>query len=92
MKEVYCISMTPGDSNWAFAQFDKALGKTIDINRRAFDVAVAHGFGDLSGMDLLCPLVATGIAALAFVGLRPRLREYQEELLRLTIHTNESDL
>ena len=32
----FCISMKPGDSNWAFSQFDKALGHTIDINQAAF--------------------------------------------------------
>ncbi len=72
----YCISMAPGDSNWAFDQFDKGLGKTLDINRRAFDQAVAQGFQDLKGVELLGSLVAVSVVALAFVGLRPRLREY----------------
>ncbi len=72
----FCVSMAPGDSNYAFSEFDKALGKTLDINRHAFDDAVAQGFRDLNGMELLCALVAGGIAVLAFIGLRPRLREY----------------
>jgi hypothetical protein len=72
----YCISMAPGDSNWAFDQFDKALGKTIDINRQAFDTAIARGFHSLNGMDILCVVLCLSIAALSFVGLRPRLREY----------------
>jgi hypothetical protein len=73
----YCISMAHGDSNWAFDQFDRALGKTLDLNRHAFDFAVERGFGALNGMEILCPLAGLSIAALAFAGLRPRIREYQ---------------
>ena len=29
-----CIGYAPGQSNWAFARFDEALGKTLDINQR----------------------------------------------------------
>lgn len=72
----YCISMKPGESNWAFVQFDKALGHTIDINQTAFDRAVESGFQDLRGLDLLCPIFGIGVAVLAFFGLRPRLKEY----------------
>lgn len=72
----YCISMAPGDSNWAFDQFDKALGHTIAINQAAFDHAVDQGFQDLRGLDFLCPILGFGVALLAFLGLRPRLKEY----------------
>ena len=72
----FCVSMAPGDSNFAFDQFDKALGKTLDINRRAFDDAVTQGFRDLAGLEFWSALVAGSVAVLAFIGLRPRLREY----------------
>jgi hypothetical protein len=68
--------MAPGESNWSFSQFDSALGKTLDINQKAFDTAVAQGFGDVSGLDILAPVIAVVIVFLAFAGLRPRLREY----------------
>jgi hypothetical protein len=72
----FCISMAPGDSNWAYSQFDNALEATIDINQKAFDEAIARGFQHLRGYDLLAPVGAFVIALLAFFGLRPRLREY----------------
>ena len=73
----FCISMSPGNSNWAFDQFDKALGKTLDINQRAFDGAVAQGFQDLRGAEWLGTVLIVGVAALGYLGLRPRLREYR---------------
>ncbi len=72
----FCISMAPGESNWSFSQFDNALGKTLDINQKAFDTAVAQGFGDVGGLDILSPVIAVVIVFLTFAGLRPRLREY----------------
>jgi hypothetical protein len=72
----FCISMAPGDSNWAFDKFDKALGKTLDINQRAFDGAVAQGFQDLRGVEWLGSVLIVSVAALGYMGLRPRLKEY----------------
>ena len=72
----FCISMAPGDSNWAFSQFDSALDKTIAINQKAFDTAVTQGFDDVKGLDILAPIIALVIVVLAFFGLRPRLHEY----------------
>ena len=73
----FCISMAPGDSNWAFDQFDKALGKTLDINQRAFDGAITQGFQDLQGAEWLGAALIVGAAALGYIGLRLRLREYR---------------
>src|SRR5262249_33716624 len=72
----FCTSLAPGDSNWSFSRFDTALGKTLDINQRAFDAAVEQGFGAVRGLDMLAPLVAAIVIALALAGLRPRLLEY----------------
>jgi hypothetical protein len=72
----FCISMAPGDSNWAYAQFDQALDKTIEINQNAFDAAIESGFGRLRGYDVGLPVAALVIGALALAGIRPRLREY----------------
>ena len=71
-----CVGNDPGQSNWAFSRFDDALGKTLDINQRAFKDAVDRGFKTLAGFDVASPLVALGISLLAYVGLRPRMREY----------------
>ena len=72
----FCISYAPGDSNWAFDQFDNALSKVIEINEKAFADFTARGFGALDGLDTLALLVGVLIPLLAFLGLRPRLREY----------------
>jgi hypothetical protein len=37
---------------------------------------VDHGFATLAGFDGASPVVALGVALLAYLGLRPRLREY----------------
>jgi hypothetical protein len=71
-----CLGSKPGQSNWAFEQFDAAVGKVIDLNLREFDAAIAQGKRRLAGLEWWAVIVATGAAALAYFGLRPRLREY----------------
>ena len=39
------VGVNPGQSNFAFDLFDKALGKIIDINQTAFDASVRAGRG-----------------------------------------------
>ncbi|MBC8135558.1 MAG: MCP four helix bundle domain-containing protein [Fibrella sp.] len=72
----FCISMAPGDSNWAYAQYDQALDKTIEINQKAFDAAIERGFGAVRGYDVGLPVAVLLVGGLAFAGIRPRLREY----------------
>jgi hypothetical protein len=71
-----CLGTAEGQSNWAFARFDEALGRTIEINQQEFGRAIDAGFAALVGYDLIGPLVAGAIALLAWLGLRPRLAEY----------------
>lgn len=71
-----CIGNNPGESNWAFEQFDNALSQTLDINQKAFDRAVQEGFAGLGMVSILAPIVALAAAGLALFGLSPRLREY----------------
>jgi hypothetical protein len=71
-------SMAPGQSNWAFYQYDKALTAVIGINQRAFTAAIAAGQGGAAGWNGLIPAGgALLIAALALLGARPRLAEYR---------------
>ena len=72
----FCVSMNQGDSNWAYAQYDGALEKTIGINQAAFDNAINRGFNAVRGYDVGLPIAALFIGTLTFVGIRPRLREY----------------
>ena len=71
-----CIGSNQGQSNWAFDRFDSALDKTLEINQRAFDQAVAKGFKDIEGFEVNAPIALSAIALLTLFGLLPRTKEY----------------
>jgi hypothetical protein len=73
---VLCLGMAEGQSNWAYFGFDKALDNTIAINKREFDKAVARGFGMLSGLDFVAPLLSIAVVVLSWFGLQFRIIEY----------------
>ena len=60
----------------SFATFDAALGRTLEINRTAFDATVTDGLGAVDGLTTASAVAAAVVALAAWVGLRPRLREY----------------
>jgi len=66
-----------GQSDWAFGQFDDALGRTLGINQQYFDRYIRQGFADLQSFTYLGPLALIIVAALSWLGLRPRLNEYR---------------
>ncbi|MBD2777413.1 hypothetical protein [Iningainema tapete] len=65
-----------GESNWAFDQFKKEHTKAQDINKEAFEKAVAQGFKDVEGFEIVAPVVAVAISLLTLFGLLPRIKEY----------------
>jgi hypothetical protein len=72
-----CLGTQPGQSNWAFDQFDKALGDTIAINQAQFKPNLDLASGRLAGFEIGLPLcLALGVIVLTFFGLRPRMKEY----------------
>jgi hypothetical protein len=71
-----CTGTAPGQSDWAFQRFDKALVKVLDINERFFATQVASAFSYLAWIPWASPLIALAIAALSWLGLQPRIREY----------------
>ena len=73
----FCIGTLEGQSNWAFDRFDKALGATLDINQAAFDAAVHKSLASVDGLEIKVSVLAVAIAALIFLGLGARIREYQ---------------
>ena len=73
----FCTSYQPGDSNYAFGQYDAALTAVTAINQKAFDEAIAAGEHELDGWYLKLTLAAAAIALLAFLGVRRRLAEYR---------------
>jgi hypothetical protein len=72
-----CVGTQPGQSDWAFQRFDKALGKVLDINERFFASQVAGAFSYLSWIPWVVPAVALVVALLAWFGLQPRISEYR---------------
>lgn len=72
------IGTGPGQSDWAFNQWDGALGSVITINENAFTAAIRDGHTTGSPWIALIPAIGTAlIAALAIAGTRPRLAEYR---------------
>jgi hypothetical protein len=69
----------PGQSDWAFGQYDQALSALIGINQRAFTAAVAAGEGGGAawGGGAIPAGGAALVVALALLGVRPRLAEYR---------------
>jgi len=72
------IGTSPGQSDWAFNQWDGALGSVITINENAFTAAIRDGHAAGSPWIALIPAMGTAlIAALSISGTRPRLAEYR---------------
>jgi hypothetical protein len=72
-----CIGTRPDESNAAFARFDGALQKTLDINQTAFDAATARAEAELKKAEIVDPALAILVVVLAWLGIRPRLKEYE---------------
>jgi hypothetical protein len=70
------VSARDDASKATFDRFDAAVQRTIAINQRAFDGVTAASDRALGRAEWLDPAFALGIALLAWLGLRPRLREY----------------
>jgi hypothetical protein len=72
------VGTAPGQSDWAFGNWDAALGSVITINQDAFDSAIADGHRTGSGWNGVIPGAAVVvIAGLALAGARRRLTEYR---------------
>jgi hypothetical protein len=71
------IGTAPGQSDWAFNQYDAALSSVISINQDAFTSAVQAGQGGAGGWNGAVPAAAAAaIAALTIIGVWPRIAEY----------------
>jgi serine/threonine protein kinase len=67
-----CVGRGPGQGTQALAEFNTALVKTMNINRREFDHSISQGFDTLGMLDAVNPLAALAVLALAYVGVRGR--------------------
>ncbi len=74
---MFDVGTSPGQSDWAFNNWDSALTSVITINQDAFAAAVRQGGDDGSGWNGLIPgLAVAAIAVLTIAGVRRRLAEY----------------
>ena len=67
----------PGQSDYAFSQFDQALGQTLDLNQNEFKQSVDNGFSAIAHLEWEATLTGLLLAILIFFGFAPRIREYQ---------------
>lgn len=71
------IGTKPGQSNWQFDKFDKALGATLDINQKEFDQKISSAFLRLSVFPYVLAAWIVVVIAASIVGMKPRLDEYR---------------
>jgi hypothetical protein len=72
------IGTSPGQSDWAFSNWDAALGSLIAINEKAFTAATTAGTRTGSGWTRVVPAVGTAvIVGLTVAGAWRRIGEYR---------------
>ena len=74
------VGTAPTESDGALATFDQTIGQLIDANQADFDARTQQVLDDLGGpvgAETLLPVSAVLIAALAWLGLQPRISEYR---------------
>lgn len=72
-----CTGTAPGQSDYAFGQFDDALGRTLGINQTQFNQTVARAFAGLRPLPFVSAAAALLIIVLTWLGIAPRLHEYR---------------
>jgi hypothetical protein len=70
------IGTAEGQSARDYNQFDRALVRTLDINRQAFTVSVDNGLSVLRGLEWKASVTGGCMAILTLLGFAPRIREY----------------
>jgi hypothetical protein len=71
-----CQGDGPAQAGGAYRKYVAALDDGTAINDREFHRAADRGFGLMGRLELFATAAAIGVALLAYVGLRPRMREY----------------
>lgn len=70
------IGLRPDGARAAFDRFDESLQRTAAINQDAFDAVLTLADRGLRRAEWVDPILSLIIALLAWLGIRPRLREY----------------
>ena len=72
-----CVGTKPGESNHAFALFDKQIDRVIEINQREFDDLIARAADRLGPLPWIIGIASLLAGLLTMLGLRPILSEYR---------------
>ncbi|MFD1541844.1 hypothetical protein [Nonomuraea guangzhouensis] len=70
-------SYVPGNSNYHFDRYDKALERFIALNHSHFEGSIRDGEAALGGWSFIPAIGALLATALTLMGIRPRLNEYR---------------
>jgi len=73
------LGYDPHGSNMAFGRFDDALVRTLRINQEALQTSVEHARHALDYLFTGSILLSLGMIITTYLGLRPRIQEYQVE-------------
>ncbi|MDQ7905214.1 hypothetical protein RB614_11835 [Phytohabitans sp. ZYX-F-186] len=76
----FCTSYNPGDSNYHFSEYDKALSAWIDMNEGWFERSIRDGERQLAGWTVIPAVAAVLVLGLLALGLRRRLAEYHRSI------------
>jgi hypothetical protein len=71
-----CIGFRDDGARAAFDRFDATLQRTLAINQAAFEEVTAASDRTLRRAEIIDPVLALAVALFAWLGIRPRLREY----------------
>jgi hypothetical protein len=72
-----CIGTKPGESNYVFDEFDRALERVIKINQPELERFIGEADDALRPLPFVVSLAALVSGALVFLGLRSLLLEYR---------------
>lgn len=70
------VALASGQAGDDFNNFLKANQKAIDLNKKAFDESISNSVEPLESFELKSSTVLILIVFLVFLGLRPRIKEY----------------
>ncbi len=70
------LGYNPAQAQFYFSKMDDCLSRLLVINREHFDHAIGQSVSDLKGLAVLCQGICLFVIIAVYLGLRPRLAEY----------------
>jgi hypothetical protein len=73
-----CVGSGENQSNAVFYEFRDANNKALKINDKEFSKAIERGNATIANFQILAPVAFGLVILLTILGLRPRLKEYED--------------